>query len=72
MADTVADMTREELRDMLEALIEQKLVEILGDPDQGLEIRESVCERLIAQRGQVAAGERGRPLEEVAQEIDLG
>ena len=71
VTDTVADMTREELRDMLETLIEQKLVEMLGDPDEGLEVKKSVRERLVAQSKRVAAGDRGRPLEEVAQELDL-
>lgn len=71
MADTVADMTREELKDMLEMLIEQKLVEMLGDPDEGLEIKKSVRERLINQRKRVAAGDRGQPIEDVARELDL-
>jgi predicted RNase H-like HicB family nuclease len=34
MADTVAQMTKEELREMIEASVEQKLLEILGDPDE--------------------------------------
>ena len=43
MAHTVGQMTREELTDMIktavEIAVEQKLLEILGDPDDGLEIR---------------------------------
>jgi DNA primase large subunit len=71
MADTVADMTKEELRDMLESLIEEKLMEMLGDPDEGLEIEKSVRERLISQRKRVAAGERGQPMEDLARDLDL-
>ena len=56
---------------MLDTLIEQKLLEILGDPDEGLEIRESVRERLIRQREEVAAGERGQSLEEVARKLEV-
>jgi len=52
-------------------LIEQKLVEMLGDPDEGLEIKKSVRERLINQRKRVAAGDRGQPIEDVARELDL-
>jgi hypothetical protein len=65
MASTVAQMTKEELREMIETSIEQKLLEILGDPDEGLEIRESVRDRLLRQREAVAAGERGQPLDDV-------
>ena len=71
MADTIAQMTKEEFREMLDDLIEQKLLEILGDPDEGLEIRESVRERLIRQRDEVAAGERGQSLEVVAKELEV-
>lgn len=31
---TVAEMTTNELREMIEAIIEKKLVELLGDPDE--------------------------------------
>jgi len=65
MAVTVAQMTREELKEIIEASIEHKLLEILGDPDEGLEIRESVRERLLRQKQAVAAGERGQLLEDV-------
>ena len=71
MASTVAQMTKEELREMIETSIEQKLLEILGDPDEGLEIRESVRDRLLRQREAVAAGERGQPLDDVVQQLGL-
>jgi hypothetical protein len=59
MTTTVAQMTKRELREMMETLIEQKLLELLGDPDEGLEIRKSVRDRLLRQKKVVAAGERG-------------
>ena len=71
MAKTVADMTPVELRLMVGALIEEKLLELLGDPDEGLELRESVRLRLEKQREAVAAGERGRPLADGARELGL-
>jgi hypothetical protein len=43
MAATVAQMTKRELREMMETLIEQKLIELLGDPDEGL--NPQVCAR---------------------------
>jgi hypothetical protein len=72
MSTTVAQMTREELQEMLEATIEQKLLEMLGDPDEGLELRDDVRERLLRQRQVVAEGERGQSLEDVVQQLKLG
>jgi hypothetical protein len=72
MSTTVAQMTREELQEMLEATIEQKLLEMLGDPDEGLELRDDVRERLLRQRQVVAEGERGQSLEDVVQQLELG
>jgi hypothetical protein len=68
MADIVAHMTKEELKEMIEVSIEQKLLEILGDPDEGLEIRKVVRDRLLHQRKVVEAGERGQPFEHVARQ----
>jgi hypothetical protein len=71
MADTVAQMTKEELREMIETSIEQKLLEMLGDPDEGLEIKKSVRDRLLRQKKAVAAGERGEPFEDVVRRLGL-
>lgn len=73
--DTVAQMTQAEFKRMLEtvveATVEQKLIEMFGDPDQGLVMREDVRERLLRQRQLVASGERGQSLEDVMQELEL-
>jgi hypothetical protein len=71
MATTVGQMSIEELREMIEAAVEQKLLEILGDPDEGLEIRDSVRDRLISQREAVIAGDRGKPFEDVVKQLGL-
>ena len=63
MANTVAEMTKDEFIAVMEELIERKLLEIIGDPDEGLVIRESVRERLLRQKAAVDAGERGTRLE---------
>ena len=67
--DTVAQMTQAEFKRMLEtvveATIERKLIELLGDPDEGLVIREDVRERLLRQRQRVASGERGQKLDSI-------
>lgn len=71
----VAQMTQSEFKEMLETVVEttveEKLLEILGDPDEGLELREAVRDRLIRQRQAVAEGRFGQPLEDVARELGL-
>jgi len=73
--ESVAQMSQAEFRKMLEEVVEetleQKLLELLGDPDEGLEVREAVRARLRRQREEVAAGQHGRPLEDVAREHGL-
>jgi hypothetical protein len=71
MATTVAEMTTDELRAMLETLIDRKLAEWLGDPDEGLELKEELRERILRQRQEFAAGQQGRTLEEVSARFGL-
>ena len=71
MATTVAQMSKDELRELIETSIEQKLLEMLGDPDEGLEIRKSLHDRLVRQQKAVATGERGQPLEDVVRQLGL-
>lgn len=47
MSTTIAQMTKRELKELIEASIEEKLLELLGDPDEGLPLRKSVRERLL-------------------------
>ena len=65
MATIVAQITKDELREMIGALIEEKLLELLGDPDEGLEIRKSVHDRLLRQKQATTVGERGEPFEDL-------
>jgi len=68
---TIAQMTRDELREMIETTVEQKLLELLGDPDEGLLIRKAVRDRLLRQKQAVASGERGEPFEDVIRRLGL-
>lgn len=68
---TVAQMTKDELREMIETAIEQKLLELLGDPDEGLLIQEAIRDRLLRQRQAVTGGERGEPFESVIRRLGL-
>jgi hypothetical protein len=71
MATTVAEMTQSELREMIETIVEQKLLELLGDPDEGMPIRKSVHDRLLRQKQAVVGGQRGEPLEDVVRRLGL-
>jgi len=68
---TVVQMTKDELREMIETIVEQKLLELLGDPDEGLPIRKAIRGRLLRQKEAVTSGERGEPFEKVIQRLGL-
>ena len=72
MAANVGQMSTDELKEIIGSVVEQKLREVLGDPDQGLQIRADVQARLLRQRRAVAKGERGEGLEEVAKRLGVG
>ncbi|MBI3939569.1 MAG: hypothetical protein HY315_01930 [Acidobacteria bacterium] len=71
MAKTVADMTATELRQLVSSVVEEKLVQLLGDPDEGLALRENVQKRLMRQKRAVAKGDRGESLEVAARWLKL-
>lgn len=71
MASTVGRMTREELKQLIGAVVEEKLTEIIGDPDEGLTVRESLRQRLVRQKESVARGQRGEALDDVVQRLGL-
>jgi hypothetical protein len=71
MPTKVAQMTTEELKELIGTIIEQKLVELLGDPDEGLVIKKTLQARLLRQRKAVAAGERGEAFEDILAELNL-
>jgi hypothetical protein len=71
MAKTVADMTTGELRHLVSSIVEEKLMQLLGDPDTGLVLRENVRKRLLRQKRAVSKGERGETLETVVRRLKL-
>jgi len=64
-------MTQKQLREMIGETVEEKLIELLGDPDEGLAIRKSVRARLLRQRRKVSGGDRGESLDAVARKLGL-
>ena len=71
MSATVAQMTKDELQELIGTVVEQKLVELLGDPDEGLPLKKALQDRLVRQMAAVAGGERGERLEDVARNLGL-
>ena len=63
----VTDLTIEELKNLIRDVVDEKFREILSDPDNGLELREEIEQRLKAS---LASKER-IPLEEVKRRIRL-
>ena len=72
MTSNVGQLSTDELREIIGSVVEQKLKEMLGDPDEGLEIRAEVQNRLLRQKKTVANGERGEELDEVAKRLGIG
>lgn len=68
-ATTVAQMTKDELREMIGTVVEQKLVELFGDPDEGLPLKKAVRNQLVRQMAAVGGGERGKPFEDVVRRL---
>ena len=64
----IKDLSVDEFKALIQEVVEDKLEEMLGDPDEGLEVREEVKERL---RRSLAAKGKGIPAERVASEMGL-
>ena len=71
MAKILAEMTADELKQLVGLAVEEKLIELLGDPDEGVVLRESLRKRLLQQKRAVAKGERGELLEDVVRRLKL-
>jgi len=67
----VRDLDVNEFKALIQEAIEEKLEEMLGDPDLGLELRGKARERLGRSLVATARGERGIPIEKVAKEAGL-
>ena len=56
MPSKIADLTIDEFRDLVRAVVIQTLSEILDDPDKGLELRDDFAEELLGSLAAVEAG----------------
>jgi len=57
----VKDLSSVELKALIQEAVEKAMLDLLGDPDQGLELREGIQERLKHSLKRVQKGERGIP-----------
>jgi len=71
MAETIVNMTKKEFTQILSDVVEQKMSEILGDPDEGFVLKENIRKRLLRQRKAVQKGERGDDFETVVKQLSL-
>jgi hypothetical protein len=71
MGVSIADLTVEEFEALIGRAVEQKLLELLGDPDEGLELRDEVVTRLQRSLEAEHSGQRGLPIHEVASQLGL-
>jgi hypothetical protein len=67
----VKDLTLDQLKQLVDGIVEDKIEQIVGDPDRGLELRPEVVKELKESLAASRRGERGIPLEELAKEIGL-
>ena len=67
----VKDLSVEEFKALVRQAAEEKLEELLGDPDSGLELRDEVKEKLEQSLIAVQDGQKGIPVDEVANQAGL-
>jgi len=67
----VKDLSSVELKALIQEAVEKVMLDLLGDPDQGLKLREGIQERLKHSLKRVQKGERGILAEEAARDAGV-
>ena len=67
----VADLTIDEFRNLVRAVVIQTLSEMLDDPDEGLELRADFAEELQNSFAAVGAGGKTVSVQQVAEKLGL-
>jgi len=67
----VEGLLKEELKKLFREAIEEALLEIFGDPDEGLPLRPQTQERLKRSLERIPQGEKGISAEDVAKRVGL-
>jgi len=71
MNTKVSQMTVDELREVIGAVIEEKLAALFGGDEDKLELTEELQELLARQNREIADGERGEAFEDVTARLGL-
>jgi hypothetical protein len=71
MTMRVADMSVDELRTLVQETVTQALIELLRDPDEGLELRDDFEKALQHSLENVRSGGKTLSAESVAAKLDL-
>ena len=67
----VADLTIDEFKDLVRAVVIQTLSEMVDDPDEGLELRDDFTEELQNSLAAVEAGGKTISAQQVAEKLGL-
>jgi len=68
---TIGELSQEDLKRLIGEAVEEKLIELLGDPDEGMVLREEVQARLRRTLEAERAGKRGIPAQDAAARLGL-
>ena len=71
MSSKVVQVSKQELAQIISNVVEQKLVELFGDPDDGLTMKQTLRKRLLRQKRAVAKGERGSDISTIRKQLAL-
>ncbi len=71
MSSTVVQVSKQELTQIISNVVEEKLVELFGDPDDGLTMKQNLRKRLIRQKRSVEKGDRGTDLSSIRKHLGL-
>lgn len=63
------ELTNEDIKELVDEFVEEKILHILKDPDEGLELREDIKIRLKKSLKSQANGGKGIPLENIKSTI---
>ncbi len=67
----VVDLTVDELKNLIREVVTQTILELLGDPDEGLELRDEIKERLRRSLAATQTGGETQPAQAVAAKLGL-
>jgi DNA primase large subunit len=71
MYTTTVKVSKTELANMIDRAVEEKILQLLGDPDEKLILKKSLQSRLLRQKKAVAKGQRGEDFSRVVKELGL-